>query len=620
MARFPTRGRKSFPLLLAALLPQIVLLTLLLLDGEEFVTYSSVRTIATVLFSVLTILFQMVIVGCVARISRAVESVAANAFVFGYTVFAIYRYRTSASIDFAIIADNRRSLLYFESLEMIGSRLTEFDVWFLVGLLGTLISCEVRFRLLSDSLRSLPRTLPWSVVSLCGLAVHFLFPRWAINEIDYFGQSVFAYYNRGLVVQSKIPTRQFPYANTVPTRGYIEAGGARPNVFIIIVESFSQSFVGERSDSGVEYTPFFNSLTNSGMYCPLFYANATYTIKGQEAVFCSLWPTLRGDLANHFPEANLRGLPSILQSEGYFSIFAQAALHISFANTGPFMQRVGFSNIYSTEIGELTEKERASIWGWGLEDSCFYERVFRYVDSVHENAPNNPLFVALSPIVSHAPFFVPESRRRIFRDPKTRKESFSNAIRLADDGLRTFFDCLNQRPYLKDSIIVITGDHGMPDGSRANQEIESGSYDNVFRVPLLLLWPGQLDAKVLRHSHSQVDIAPTLLSLLRIQSPNHFVGRDLTITPEEVVPSLLFQNGGGGFAVAVHDPFKYVLHLSTQREEIFDILNDPLERTNLPLVLHTNHGRDLRNAAQQLWIHQRLVEENRIWPEGRPRY
>ena len=595
---------------------QVVFWYELALKGNEFRSYSWIETLGIIAFSAASVLFQIVLLAFLTKRLPAVAIVSSNAFIFISAILSIYHIRTSVSLDYAIFADNRKSLFYLESLEMVGGRLSEANLWLLGGLAAILISCEQKTRLLSRSLLSLPTPLPLVAVSLCSLVMHFLIPTLGINELDYFAQSVWRYHTRERGILAAMPGAQFPYVSlpSASAADLTHQSGPRPNVFVIIIESFSQSFVGHRNEAKIEYTPFFNSLIAKGIYAPRFYANATYTIKGQEAVFCSLWPTIRSDLATGYSQANVQGLPAILEKVGYTSLFLQASLHLSFANTGAFMQRVGFSRIHSTEVEKLSEVERKNVWGWGLEDSYFYKRVFDRLDSDFPSGKGTPLFVALAPVVSHAPFFVPTERRALYPNPKSRLESFANTIRLADDGLQTFFQCLDERPHLSNSIVVILGDHGMPDGSRENQEIESNAYDDAFRVPLLVVWNGRLTPRTLEHSHSQVDVAPTILDLLNVRQPNHFVGHSLLVQPEDHTINMLFQNGGGGFAVAVRDPFKYVFQLSTKREQIFDIVNDPLELTNLPMILPTRTGRELKQAVERLWIHQRLVEGNRLWP------
>ena len=52
-------------------------------------------------------------------------------------------------------------------------------------------------------------------------------------------------------------------------------------------------------------------------------------------------------------------------------------------------------------------------------------------------------------------------------------------------------------------------------------------YDSVYRIPLILRWPGRLPGKkVISPLVSQVDFAPTLLRLMGMEVPADMEGKD----------------------------------------------------------------------------------------------
>ena len=78
---------------------------------------------------------------------------------------------------------------------------------------------------------------------------------------------------------------------------------------------------------------------------------------------------------------------------------------------------------------------------------------------------------------------------------------------------------------------------------------------------------------------------------------------------------LMLQPADGTYLVAVHHPFKYALNLDWGKEFLFNLQDDPMERKNLISSVRGSIVQQLKDDLTRLLINQRLVEENRIWPE-----
>ncbi len=128
---------------------------------------------------------------------------------------------------------------------------------------------------------------------------------------------------------------------------------------------------------------------------------------------------------------------------------------------------------------------KAKCWGWGIQDDLFYKRFFEYL-SVNEI--KKPLFATLATISSHMPFDeVPENQRYIYKNPQTPLEHYSNAIRVTDEYLKTFFAEFKKSPYAQNSIIFLMGDHSFPMGEHRNFHNETFAFEENFRTPLMIL-------------------------------------------------------------------------------------------------------------------------------------
>ena len=80
---------------------------------------------------------------------------------------------------------------------------------------------------------------------------------------------------------------------------------------------------------------------------------------------------------------------------------------------------------------------------------------------------------------------------------------------------------------MKDSLVIIVGDHAFPLGEHGNYSLESGYHEESFRVPFFIVWNDVLAPTQLSRASSQLDIAPTILDLMAIPQPEEMTGKSL---------------------------------------------------------------------------------------------
>jgi arylsulfatase A-like enzyme len=99
-------------------------------------------------------------------------------------------------------------------------------------------------------------------------------------------------------------------------------------------------------------------------------------------------------------------------------------------------------------------------------------------------------------------------------------------IRGVDDGLRELFGKLEALGFLDHAVVLITADHGEEFGDHGGLLHRELLYDELIKVPLLLLGPG-IEPGRRREPVSSVDIAPTLLELAGAPRPAAMEGSSL---------------------------------------------------------------------------------------------
>jgi arylsulfatase A-like enzyme len=534
--------------------------------------------------------------------------------VAAYVVLCTYHYRAHTLLDYAVVRDNISLFFHMESIHLI-VQIPKWDTYVL-GVVS-LISVGLLQWKWCDSTR-LRRTGAWRRL-LVLLAAYVLCLRLlpcSYDEITCFAQSACRYYfpPRPLF-QIPNPAERFPYVTDI-----VNARKSDPpqNVFIIMIESFNANFIHQKTPEGREYTPFFNKLTDEGMFYDNFWGNSIQTVKGQISVLASIPPLARQKIFTDYPDLNLHCLPQIMKENGYETVFFQAFAGLEFDNTGPFMKKNGFTHVHSMD-GEFIspEEKRLYAWGWGIQDDILYQKTFLYLDDLSKlgqaKKKGPGYFVLLATISNHMKFRdVPEPQRYLYPKPRNKIEFYANSIRVTDEYLKTFFAELRKRDYLTNSIVLLTGDHSYPVGEHGYYDSESGFYNEYFKTPLLI-WGSGVSPGVSHELHSQLDIAPTVLDLAGISAKVHFRGKSVFAGASAFVP--LVQPYVGTCLGVVSYPYKYVYRELGQQECVFDLDKDPSEQTN---IIATVIGQPLyetfHRRVAEILLNDRLVKENRIWP------
>ena len=108
---------------------------------------------------------------------------------------------------------------------------------------------------------------------------------------------------------------------------------------------------------------------------------------------------------------------------------------------------------------------------------------------------------------------------------------YKNAVNYSDHVVGEFLDVVKKRDLLKNSIIIITSDHGAEFYEHGFWGHNSAFTKEQVMAPFILYLPGK-DAKKIDAITSHLDIAPTLLELMgsSINHDNHSLGISLPVS------------------------------------------------------------------------------------------
>lgn len=132
---------------------------------------------------------------------------------------------------------------------------------------------------------------------------------------------------------------------------------------------------------------------------------------------------------------------------------------------------------------------------------------------------------------NHSPFEFPDGRIKLHEEPKATE---NNAVKYTDYALGRFIAQAKASDYWKDTIFVVVADHDIRVRGRSLVPIEH------FHIPGLILG-ADIKPRKLHTVASQIDLPPTLLSLMGVDVQHPMPGRDLTQEPADLPGRAMMQ-------------------------------------------------------------------------------
>lgn len=283
---------------------------------------------------------------------------------------------------------------------------------------------------------------------------------------------------------------------------------ARPrNLVLIVEESLGAQYVGNLGGAGL--TPCLDALAADSWNFTRAYATGTRSVRGLEAVTAGFPPTL-SDAALRLGDAQSRffTLAQLLKRHGYRSRFIYGG-EAHFDNMKSFFLGNGFDELHDLP----TFDSPAFVGTWGASDEDMFDKLHTLLS---QGGDQPTLHLAFS-VSNHTPWEYPSGRIPVDGDPAT----VQNTVRYADWAIGRFFEQARASAYWNDTVFLIVADHDARVGGAQRIPLRH------FHIPALILGAGiepRRDDRII----SQIDLPPTLLSLIGIDDAHPMIGHDLT--------------------------------------------------------------------------------------------
>ena len=316
-----------------------------------------------------------------------------------------------------------------------------------------------------------------------------------------------------------------------PTLRYQQATRQRErplNLVIVLEESLGAKHVGALG--GHDLTPEIDRLYDEGIAFDRLYATGTRSVRGIEAILTCITPRAQLSVVKlNETQRDFFTAASLLQAHGYRTSFIYGG-ESHFDN----MRRFFLGNGFETVIDQDDYEDPVFEASWGVSDEDLFARAHetfsQYVDE--------PFFSLVFTSSNHAPFEIPPDR--VSESELGPRET---AIKYADYALGRFIGAARQSDYWDNTVFLIVADHSVRMSGGTLVPIEE------FRIPGVIVG-GSIEPERIPGITSQIDLLPTLLSLIGLSSTHPCIGRDLTL-PE-------YAAGAGRASMQFHELQAYL--------------------------------------------------------------
>lgn len=286
------------------------------------------------------------------------------------------------------------------------------------------------------------------------------------------------------------------------------------NIVLITVESFSASFMGAFGNKQ-NITPQLDSLSQKGIFFTKLYASGTRTVRGLEALALSIPPPPGQSIVKRPGNENLFSLGAILKEHNYNTSYIYGG-YSYFDNMKHFYENNGY-RVIDRDALKFSEIHYANIWGVADED--MFTLALNKLDEDYQTG--RPFFSQIMTVSNHRPYTYPKGRIDLNPDDQSRE----GAVKYTDYAIGRFIREASVKPWFDNTIFIIVADHCAKAGGKVELPVEG------YHIPMIIYAPKIITPQKFDRLTAQIDIAPTILGLLKLNYRTKFFGRDILNYP-----------------------------------------------------------------------------------------
>ncbi|MFI1771402.1 LTA synthase family protein [Thalassobellus citreus] len=297
----------------------------------------------------------------------------------------------------------------------------------------------------------------------------------------------------------------------------------KPNVIFICVESLSGAFL-KTFGSKQNITPVLDSLANNSIFFTNLFATGTRTVRGMEAITLSIPPTPGRSILKRDNSQNLFTIGEVFKEQGYERNFFYGGDGY-FDNMNSFFGTSGFniidrgrgflldSNI-KTKRTNIEDNEVTFENAWGVCDTDIYNKVISEADKA--SIEGKPFFDFVMTTSNHRPYTYPENKIDV-----PSGAGRHGSVKYTDYAIGEFIKKVKNKPWYKNTIFIIMSDHCASSAGSWALDVQN------YHVPAFIFNVPNTKHEKIDKLCSQIDLFPTLFSMLNWNYSSNFFGKNI---------------------------------------------------------------------------------------------
>lgn len=345
----------------------------------------------------------------------------------------------------------------------------------------------------------------------------------------------------------------------------------RPNIVVITVESLSGDFFA-RYGNTEGLTPHLDQLAKEGLCFDHLYANGNRTVRGLEALSLCMPPSAGESIIKR--KDNRMGMLSVgavLHHAGYRTQFLYGG-DAYFDNMADFFSHNGYE-VIDRKTFSPDEITFSNIWG--VCDGDMFRKSLKIFDA--DSRSGQPFMAQIMTTSNHRPYTYPLGGFKVVGKPQSRE----NAVRYTDAAIASFLTAARQHSWFRNTVFVIIADHCASSAGKLSLPLEN------YHIPCIVYAPDLIKPRSVETVCSQIDVMPTVLSLMRIPVTVRFAGQNVfspSYRPRAFMAT--YQDLGylEGNLLTVLSPVRKIRQYQVMEQPDHTFLETPLRTLNRSVV------------------------------------
>ena len=363
-------------------------------------------------------------------------------------------------------------------------------------------------------------------------------------------------------------------ASALMSASAVAAPGSATNVVVITIDTLRADHLGCYGYKQI-HTPVMDALAADSTRFERAYTSVPVTLPSHTGIFTGTYPMLSGmhDFAANKLNPTQPTLASVLKEQGYTTgaVIGSAVLDSRFGLNRGFDFYYDHFDFSRLQESNLEEMERP---GNVVADVT--------LDWLAKNYQKK-FFLWMHLYDPHYPYHPPAPYAAEYQG-----HPYDGEIAFADSQVGRLISFLKEEGLYKNTLIVLSGDHGESLGEHGEQTHGFFIYNATLRVPLIVHMPGSAAGKSVAKLVNLADLMPTILQALKIEVPAQVQGHNLlplmeakddearSLYAETFLPRLHF-NWSELRAVETEN-YHFI---DAPKPELYDLSKDPGETQNL---------------------------------------